>query len=91
MTETPKSYLTDAEREALIRERPQNVIYLLESRAADEAGDSETAWEWLSYADLPAYALKALKEIAGADFVRQRNFKSIIEADQVYGKNWLNA
>jgi hypothetical protein len=85
--EMPKSYLPAAEREGLT----QNEIYLAESQAADDAGDAETSWAWLRHADLPAYSLKTLKHILGADFVREQNFKSIEEANRMYGKNWLDA
>jgi hypothetical protein len=83
----PKSYLPAAEREGLT----QNEIYLAESQAADDAGDEEASWAWLSHADLPAYALKGIKRILGADFVRSLNFKSMEKANQAYGENWLDA
>jgi hypothetical protein len=85
--EMPKSYLPAAEREGLT----QNEIYLAESQAADDAGDNETAWQWLRYADLPPYALKGMKAILGADFVRGMDFQCMPEANRVYGENWLDA
>jgi hypothetical protein len=87
----PKSYLPAEEREALLREGGMNLVYLAESRAAEEAGDEEASWAWLRYADLPPYALKTMKTVLGADFVRQQNFRCIGEANRVYGENWLDA
>jgi hypothetical protein len=87
-TETPKSYLTDADREGLVT---QNEVYLAEAGAARDAGDEETSWAWLRYADLPPYALKTMKNILGADFVRRQDFLCIEEANRVYGRNWLDA
>jgi hypothetical protein len=84
--EMPKSYLTEADREGLT----QSEIYLTESQAADDAGDDETSWAWLRYADLPAYALKAMKHNLGADFVRKMDFLCIDKANRVYGENWLD-
>jgi hypothetical protein len=86
-TEMPKSYLADADRKGLT----QNEIYLAEAGAARDAGDEEASWAWLRYADLPPYALKTMKNILGADFVRQQNFLCIGEANRVYGENWLDA
>jgi hypothetical protein len=92
-TEMPKSYLPAEEREALLREGGEggmNLVYLAESGAAEDAGDEETSWAWLRYADLPPYALKTMKNVLGADFVRQQNFLCIEEANRVYGENWLD-
>jgi hypothetical protein len=86
--ELPKSYLTDSGREGLMM---QNEIYLAEAGAARDAGDEEASWAWLRHADLPPYALKTVKNILGADFVRQKNFLCIEEANRVYGRNWLDA
>lgn len=80
----PKSYLPDAEREGLT----QNGIYLAESQAAGEAGDEETAWAWLKYAELPAYALMTMKVNLGADFIREKGLRTET-AEARYGKNWL--
>ncbi|MDR1936009.1 MAG: hypothetical protein LBS49_10630 [Candidatus Accumulibacter sp.] len=86
MNKIPKSYLADAEREGLT----QSEIYLAESQAAGDAGDEETAWAWLRYADLPAYSLMTMKRVLGADFVREQNFLCIGEANRAYGENWLD-
>ncbi|MDR2164201.1 MAG: hypothetical protein LBO79_00905 [Zoogloeaceae bacterium] len=87
LPETPKSYLADADRVGLT----QNEIYLAEAGAARDAGDEETSWAWLRYADLPPYALKTMKNVLGADFVRKQDFLCIGEANRVYGENWLDA
>ena len=84
---TPKSYLPAEEREGMTA----NEIYLAEAGAARDAGDEETSWAWLRYADLPPYALKTMKNVLGADFVRKHNFLCIEEANRAYGKNWLDA
>jgi hypothetical protein len=84
--ELPKSYLTEADREGL----SSNEIYLAESQAADDAGDAETSWAWLRYADLPAYSLMTLKHILGADFVRTQGFLCMDAANRTYGENWLD-
>jgi hypothetical protein len=86
MNEMPRSYLSAAEREG----RPQNEIYLLEAGAARDAGDEETAWAWLRHADIPAHALMTMKRVMGADFVREKDFLCIREANRVYGENWLD-
>jgi hypothetical protein len=86
MTAMPKSYLTDAEREGFT----QNGVYLAESTAAGMAGDAETAWAWLKFAEIPAYALMAMKIRQGADFIRRKGLRTET-AEAVYGKNWLEA
>ncbi|MDR2164200.1 MAG: hypothetical protein LBO79_00900 [Zoogloeaceae bacterium] len=91
MPELPKSYLPVEEREALLREGGMNLVYLAESQEASHAGDEETSWAWLRYADLPPYALKTMKNVLGADFVRKQDFLCIGEANRVYGENWLDA
>jgi hypothetical protein len=84
MNEMPKSYLSDAEREGL----PQNHVYLRESMAAGDAGDEETAWAWLKFAEAPPRALHMLKAIAGADFIRHVGLNTQL-ADAAYGNDWL--
>ncbi|WP_245406996.1 hypothetical protein [Bartonella sp. 1-1C] len=64
-------------------------MYLAESDAADHAGDDETAWEWLSMADLPAHTLLFLKSQNGAQFIRDMEF-STKSADKEYGADWLD-
>ena len=86
MNAMPKSYLPESERAGLT----QNAIYVCESLAAGEAGDEETAWKWLSYATLPAHALKTLKTNQGADFIRKMGLRTET-AEAAYGKNWLDA
>ena len=82
----PKSYLPESEREGLT----QNAIYLAEGQAAREAGDWDTAWEWMSFVKLPAYALMAMKDTRGADFIRQKKLRTET-AEEAYGKDWLEA
>ncbi|GHU34761.1 hypothetical protein AGMMS50256_28840 [Betaproteobacteria bacterium] len=86
MNKMPKSYLPDTEREGLT----QNGIYLAESQAAGEAGDEETAWAWLKYAELPDHALMTMKVNLGADFIREKGLRTET-AEARYGKNWLEA
>jgi len=89
-TAYPKSYLTDAEREELRRDGiSQNSIYLEESRAADDAGDDETAEAWLRFADIPAHFLLTLKHSFGADYVRDLGYK-LAPAEAAYGPGWLD-
>ncbi|MDO5680341.1 MAG: hypothetical protein Q4G54_08445 [Pelistega sp.] len=85
MDTLPRSYLSESEREGLT----QNGIYLAESMAAGDAGDEETAWRWLSYAVIPAYALKSVKMRRGADFIRQKGLRTET-ADAEYGEGWLD-
>ncbi|MDO5679609.1 MAG: hypothetical protein Q4G54_04720 [Pelistega sp.] len=87
MDTLPKSYLSETERQ---REGlTQNSIYLMESLAAGKAGDEQTAWQWLRYAIIPAYALKGLKARRGADFIRQKGLRTET-ADIEYGEGWLD-
>ncbi|MCL6230275.1 hypothetical protein [Bartonella bilalgolemii] len=86
----PKSYMTDAERKELIdAHASQDFICLCESEAAEKANDSETVWEWLAMADLPAHSLLSLKKWYGAQFIRDKGF-STEKADAEYGPNWLD-
>jgi hypothetical protein len=84
MDKLPKSYLPEEEKQGLTR----NEVYLAEADAANEAGDMESSWAWLRLADLPAYALKTLKDIMGADFVLEKGFP-LGKANKAYGDNWL--
>jgi len=89
-TAYPKSYLTDAERDELRRDGvSQNSIYLEESRAADYAGDDETAWAWLRFATLPAHSLLTLKHDGGAEYVRSLGL-NLVPAETAYGPGWLD-
>lgn len=86
----PKSYLTDAEREGMrSRGLSQNGIYLAESQAADHAGDDETSWAWLAHAELSPTSLMNLKRWNGAQFIRDRGFRTA-RADAAFGADWLN-
>jgi hypothetical protein len=86
----PKSYMTDAQRDAL---RAQGMtdddIYLSESEAADDAGDDEASWGWLAKVELPAHTLMFLKRRHGAGFIRELGFNTA-GADAVYGAGWLD-
>ncbi|MDR0787354.1 MAG: hypothetical protein LBG44_05755 [Gemmatimonadota bacterium] len=85
----PKSYMTDAEREAMRQSGlSENSIFGAESEAADEAGDNDTAWKWLGLATLPAYYLLGLKHSSGADYVRSRGL-NLAPAVEAYGADWL--
>jgi hypothetical protein len=86
---TPKSYLPNDERNALMREGGMNFVYLAESQEAGRAGDEETAWAWLRFAELSATALLGLKNRAGAQFIRDMGLKTA-QADAAYGPDWLD-
>jgi len=85
----PKSYLPDEEREALLKEGGMNLVYLAESQEAGQAGDEDTAWAWLRFAELPAYGLMGLKKTLGATFIREKGL-NIASANHVYGVDWLD-
>ncbi|WP_212112485.1 hypothetical protein [Bartonella queenslandensis] len=86
----PKSYMTDAEREELrVGGLDQDGIYTAESEAADHAGDSNTAWEWLAMTEPPAHTLLFLRSEHGAQFIRDMGF-STKKADEKYGPDWLD-
>jgi len=86
----PKSYLLDEqEREALLREGGMNLVCLVESQEAGKAGDEDTAWAWLSKAELASYSLKRLKKNYGAAFIREMGFNTR-KADEAYGADWLD-
>lgn len=86
----PQSYLFDQEeREALLREGGMNVVYLAESLAAGRAGDEETAWAWLRFAELSAQTLLGLKRRAGGQLIRDMGLNTA-QADAAYGPGWLD-
>jgi len=85
----PKSYLPAEEREALLREGGMNLVYLAESQEAGQAGDEDTAWAWLSKAELASYSLKRLKKHYGPQFIREMGFNTR-KADEAYGAGWLD-
>jgi hypothetical protein len=87
---TPKSYMTDTERDKLRSEGlSENGILLAESHAANSAGDGETAWNWLALAELPAHTLMSIKTWNGSQFLRDKGFRTAI-ADATYGQGWLD-
>jgi len=89
MKTMPKSYLSEEEREDLLREGSMNLVYLSESQEADNAGDEDAAWAWLSMAELPAHTLMFLKKGSGAQFIRDMGFNTA-PADAMYGADWLD-
>jgi len=89
MKTMPKSYLSAEEREGLLQEGGMNLVYVAESQEADDAGDKEASWAWLSMAKLPADALWILKRTSGAQFIRDMGFDTS-RADATYGTDWLD-
>jgi hypothetical protein len=86
----PKSYLPPEKREALLHTSASaNSLYLSESDAADDAGDEEAAWAWLSLVEWPAQSLMRLKRRTSAQFIRDKKFNTA-KADEVYGPGWLD-
>ncbi|MDR2012887.1 MAG: hypothetical protein LBQ20_07585 [Rhodanobacter sp.] len=86
----PKSFMTDARRAELrSRGATDHNIYMFESLAAGRAGDEDTAWEWLKFAELAADALLFLKKRRGAQFIRDMELRTT-KADAVYGSDWLS-
>jgi len=86
---TPKSYLPEDERAELMREGGMNLVCAAESSEAGKAGDEETAWAWLSLAEMPAHTLLRLKRRRGANFIREMGFNTA-SADAAYGAGWLD-
>ncbi|MDR1276815.1 MAG: hypothetical protein LBL72_10625 [Candidatus Accumulibacter sp.] len=89
MEKTPKSYLPAEEREAILREGGMELVYLAESTEAGGAGDEETAWAWLTLAELSANSLMMLKKWYGPDYIRDMGFRTN-KAEEVYGPDWLD-
>jgi len=89
MKTIPKSYLSEEEREALLREGSMNLVYIAESQEADDAGDKAASWAWLSMAKLPASSLRTIKRCSGAQFIRDMGFDTS-SADAIYGPDWLD-
>ncbi|MDR1274870.1 MAG: hypothetical protein LBL72_00535 [Candidatus Accumulibacter sp.] len=89
MEKTPKSYLPAEEREAILREGGMNLVYLIESQEAGNAGDEEAAWAWMALAELPPTALMMIKKWNGPDYIRNMGFRTD-RADAAYGPGWLD-
>jgi len=87
--ETPKSYLSEEKRAALLRESGMNLVYIVESQEAGSAGDMDAAWAWMALAELPAHSLMRLKNSRGAKFIRDWGFNTA-PADAAYGSDWLD-
>jgi len=85
----PKSYLPEQEREELLREGGANLLYLSESIEAGDAGDEETAWAWLRFADLTPKSLMRLKNRTSGQFIRDKGLNTV-KADALYGHDWLD-
>jgi len=85
----PKSYLSAEEREILLREGSQNLVYIAEAQEADNNKDGDAAWAWLAMAEAPAHTLMWLKKRRGAAFIRDLGFDTT-EADEKYGPGWLD-
>lgn len=88
MNETPKSYLSDEERVALLKNIDMEGVCLAESGEATKAGDLDAAWQWLSLVKLPVACLTSIKHWYGADFITENGFDTS-EADKVLGNDWL--
>ena len=89
MTATPKSYLSEEKRDALLREGGMELVYLAESIRAGKAGDEDTAWAWMSLVELSAHSLMGLKMRTSAQFIRDMGLNTA-KADHEYGPDWLN-
>jgi len=85
----PKSYLSEEEREELLREGDMDFVYLCESQEAGNAKDMKAAWAWMALAAIPAHTLMFLKNSRGAQFIREFGFNTI-NADEQYGPGWLD-
>lgn len=84
-----KSYLPEERRQQLMKAGGMNLVYIAESGAADDAGDDEAGWGWLSKARLTAANLRKIKRWYGADFIRKWGFDTT-EADKEMGVDWLD-
>jgi|GEM_PF-1073749 len=73
----PKSYLSEAQREKVLREHRDDLeeVYIAESDAAAARGDMDSAWGWMAKVRLPHYSLMRLKRNHGAE---------------VYSKVWIS-
>jgi len=90
MIATPKSYLHDEEeREGLLREGGTDLLYLAESQEARKADDMEAAWAWMSLVELEASTLMGIKRRSGAQFIRDKGFRTA-KADATFGPGWLD-
>jgi len=85
----PKSYLSEEEREELLREGDMDFVYLCESQEAQRANDMNASWAWMALAAIPAHSLMFLKNSRGAQFIRELGFNTV-NADEKYGPGWLD-
>lgn len=86
----PKSYLSQEEREKLLRDGDMDQLYVAEGVAACGARDLDTAWTWLAKAKLPPTALRMIKAGRGVQFILEKGFNTSL-ADAEYGPNWLES
>jgi len=89
VTEKPKSYLPAEEREALLQEGGEKLVYLAESQEAGRAGDEEAAWAWMKFVEFSAKTLMGLKKRAGGQFIRNKGLRTA-QADAAFGPGWLD-
>jgi len=61
-----------------------------QSKALEEAGDTEGAERLFSTIPLPPYLAKVFKEKVGADFLINGGF-NLSEAEAEFGSDWLSA
>ncbi|MDR0234055.1 MAG: hypothetical protein LBI31_04545 [Zoogloeaceae bacterium] len=66
----PKSYLTEEEKVGL----SHNLLCAYEADAARDAGDEDSFWRWLAYAELPDSAKDILKYGLSAEFLAEKGF-----------------
>jgi len=87
----PKSYLSEAQREKVLRDHRDDLeeVYIAESDAAAAVGDMDSTWGWMAKVRLPHYSLMRLKRNHGAGFIRKFGFPTA-EADLAYGEGWLD-
>jgi len=87
----PKSYLSEAQREKILRDYDGDweEVCIAESDAAAAAGDEDSSWGWMAKVEFPHYSLMRLKRNHGAEFVRKFGFKTTA-ADFAYGAGWLD-
>ena len=85
-----KGYLLKEEQEEQLRLHHGDIemVYYAEATKADEAGDNETFWQWMSLIAMPAHSLMFLKKQNGAEFLRALDFDTS-KADKAYGLGWL--
>ncbi|MDR2215735.1 MAG: hypothetical protein LBE59_07835 [Nevskiaceae bacterium] len=85
----PKSYLSDAQRQAYANTTADHLC-AVEALAATKADDPQTAFAWMACRqDMPPEALLFLKRTSGADFIRKYGF-DLQRANEEFGPDWLD-